>query len=126
MLDSRGDHGVPDGGGQWRLGRGQRPERLVVDAVVVVGEALTMSRLRMVASRPARASAANSLSLAAAILSRLLVPAFLGLLARMSPALGLSVTRISPMAPCPCPRRGVHAVRLHRPPNRTCWGEDSI
>ena len=39
LLDSRSDHGVPDGGGQRRPGRGQRPERLVVDAVVVGGEA---------------------------------------------------------------------------------------
>ena len=43
-----------------------------------------MSRSRVVASQPARASAASSLSLAAAILSRLLVPVCLGLLACMS------------------------------------------
>lgn len=39
-----------------------------------------MSRSRVVASQPARASAANSLSLAAAMLSRLLLRACLALL----------------------------------------------
>ena len=82
-----------------------------------------MSRSKVAASQPASASAASSLSLAAAILSLLLVPACLGLLARMSPALGLSVARISPMALCPSPRRWVRAVRLRcRPPNGTCRG----
>ena len=83
-----------------------------------------MSRSRVVASRPARASAASSLSLAAAILSRLLASACLALLARMSaPALGLSVARISPMVLRSSPRRWERAVRLRcRPPNRTCRG----
>ena len=34
VLDGRGDHGVPDGAGQRRLGRAQRSAHLVVDAVV--------------------------------------------------------------------------------------------
>ena len=41
VLDGRRDHRVPDGAGQRRrVGRDQRSARLVVDAVVVAGEAL--------------------------------------------------------------------------------------
>ena len=86
-----------------------------------------MSRSRVVASQPARASVASSLSLAAATLSRLLTPACPALLACMSaPEVGLSVARISPLVPRPSPRRWEFAVRLRcRPPNRTCRGEDT-
>ena len=40
VLDGGRDDGVPDGAGQGRLGGGEGPARVVVDAVVVAGEAL--------------------------------------------------------------------------------------
>ena len=53
-----------------------------------------MSRSRVVASQPARASAASSLSLAEAILLCLLVPVCLGLLACMSAPALVSVSHV--------------------------------
>ena len=78
----------------------------------------------MVASQPARASAASSLSLPAAIFSRLLVPVCLGLLACMSAPELVSVShafrrwRSGRLRGGGSVRYGGVAV----PPNRTCRG----
>ena len=61
-----------------------------------------MSRSR-VASRPARSSAASSLSLAVAILSRRRVPAYVSLLACMAAPVGSHSRKYSPMALRPSP-----------------------
>ena len=69
-----------------------------------------MSRSRVVASRPSRASAASSLSLAAAIFSRLLVPACLGFLACMSAPALVSVSHVFRRS-CSARLRGGGSVR---------------
>ena len=94
---------------QRRLGRGPRAARLVIDAVVVVGEALDDEPLEGGGVQPARASATSSLSLAATILWRLLVPSR-GLLACISAReLVLSVARIRRW--CAARGRGGGSVR---------------
>ena len=88
-FDGRGDHDVPDGTGQRRLGGGLRSARLVVDAVVVAGEAVDEEPLEDggVEARPRRGR--EFVQPAAAIFSRRSCLACFGLLASCPAQSGL-------------------------------------
>ena len=93
-LAGRGDHGVPEGTGQRRLGRGPRPARLVAEAVVVAGEAVDDEPLEDggVEARPRLGG--QFVQRAAAILSR---RSFRSARLHVRPGVGFSVARISPI-----------------------------
>ena len=92
MFNGRGDHSVPDGAGQRRLGRGRPSALPVADAVVVAGEALD--------DEPLEAGGVPALGLQLAPLgcgdslasARACLPRFARLHVR--PGVGLSVARI--------------------------------